>query len=44
LRNLTVNWGGSRTRGRLRLRWLEDVEKDILEMKVKRWGQKAERL
>jgi len=33
--------GGSRTRGRPRLRWPEDVEKDILEMKLKRWGQKA---
>jgi len=28
-------------RGRLGLRWLEDVEKDLWEMKVKRWGQKA---
>ena len=36
--------GGCRTRGRLRLRWLEDVEKDILENKVKRWGQKIGRL
>jgi hypothetical protein len=27
---------GSRTRGKPRLRWLEDVEKDVLEMKVKR--------
>jgi len=23
------------------LRWLEDVEKDLREMKVKRWRQKA---
>jgi hypothetical protein len=23
------------------LRWLEDVEKDLYEMKVKRWQQKA---
>jgi len=27
--------------GRNRLRYLEDVEKDIREMKVKRWRQKA---
>lgn len=33
--------GGSRTKGRPRFRWLEDVEKDILEMKVKRWEHKA---
>jgi hypothetical protein len=26
---------------RLRMRWLEDVEKDLREMKVKRWRQKA---
>jgi hypothetical protein len=25
----------------LRLRWLEDVETDLREMKVKRWQQKA---
>jgi hypothetical protein len=31
----------SRQRGRLRLRWLEDVEKDLWEMKIKRWWQKA---
>jgi hypothetical protein len=36
--------GGSRTTGRPRLRWLEDVEKGTLEMKFKRWGQKAEHL
>ena len=28
---------GSRRRGRPRMRWLEDVEKDLQEMKVKRW-------
>jgi len=27
--------------GRPRLRWLEDVEKDLCEMNVKRWLQKA---
>jgi hypothetical protein len=27
--------------GKPRLRWLEDVEKDLGEMKVKRWRQKA---
>ena len=31
----------SRRMGRPRLRWLEDVEKDLWEMKVKRWLQKA---
>jgi hypothetical protein len=30
---------GGRRRGRSRLRWLEDVEKDVREMKVKRWRQ-----
>jgi hypothetical protein len=30
---------GSR-RGRPRLRWIEDVEKDLRETKVKRWRQK----
>jgi hypothetical protein len=28
---------GSRRRGRPRMRWLVDVEKDLQEMKVKRW-------
>ena len=32
---------GSRRRGRPRVRWLEYVEKDVGEMKVKRWRQKA---
>jgi hypothetical protein len=32
---------GRRRMGRSRLRWLEDVEKDLGEMKVKRWRQKA---
>ena len=32
---------GRRIRRRPRLRWLEDVEKYLWEMKVKRWGQKA---
>jgi len=32
---------GSRRRRRPRLRWIEDVEKALLEMKVKRWRQKA---
>jgi hypothetical protein len=31
----------SRRRERPRMRWLEDVEKDLREMKVKRWRQKA---
>jgi len=31
----------SRRGGRPRLKWLEDVEKDLWEMKVKRWRQKA---
>jgi hypothetical protein len=33
---------GSRRRGRPRLRGLEDVEKDLSKMKVKRWRQKTE--
>jgi len=32
---------GSRQRGRRRLRWLEDAEKDLREMEVKRWRQKT---
>ena len=28
---------GSRRRGRPRLRWLEDVEKDLQQIRVKRW-------
>ena len=30
-----------RIRGRPRLRWLENVERDIWEMNVKRWRHKA---
>jgi hypothetical protein len=33
--------GGSRRRGRPRLRWLEFVEKDVWEMKVERLRQKV---
>jgi hypothetical protein len=29
--------GGSRRGGRPRLRWLENVQKDLWEMEVKRW-------
>ena len=32
--------GGRRSR-KPKLRWLEDVEKDLCEMKVKRWQEKA---
>jgi hypothetical protein len=32
---------GRRKMGRHRLRWMEDVEKDLRKMKVKRWWQKA---
>ena len=32
--------GASRS-GRPGLRWLEDVEKDLQEMKVKKWRQKS---
>ena len=32
---------GSRRKGRPRVRWLEVVQKDLQEMKVKRWRQKA---
>jgi hypothetical protein len=32
---------GSRRRERTRLRWLEDVGKDLLLMKIKKWLQKA---
>jgi hypothetical protein len=31
---------GSRRRGRPRLRWIEDIEKSLREMRVKRWRQK----
>jgi len=33
--------GRRRRRGRPWLRWLEDVEKGLREMKVKRWQQQA---
>ena len=32
---------GRRRMRRHRLRWLEDIEKDLREMKVKRWRQRA---
>jgi len=32
---------GSRRMDRPRMRWLEDGDKDLREMKVKRWRQKA---
>jgi len=32
---------GSRRRGRPRVRWLEDVQKDLHQTKFKRWQQKA---
>jgi hypothetical protein len=32
---------GRRRVGRPRLMWLEDVEKDVREITVKRWRQKA---
>jgi len=32
---------GRRRTGRPRLRWLEDVERDLCELKHKRWRQKA---
>ena len=32
---------GSRRRGRPRLSWMEGVEKDLRNMKTKRWRQKA---
>jgi hypothetical protein len=32
---------GSRRSGRPRLRWLEDVETDLREMKIKRWQQRS---
>jgi hypothetical protein len=32
---------GRRKNGRPRFRWLEDAEKNLREMKVKRWREKA---
>ena len=32
---------GSRRRGRPRLMWLEDVKRNLRDMKVKRWRRKA---
>jgi len=32
---------GSRRKGRPRVRWLEGVQKDLEEMKVRRWLQKT---
>jgi len=33
--------GRRRRTGRPRLRWLEDVERDLRELKLKRWRQKT---
>jgi hypothetical protein len=33
--------GGRRTIGRPRLRWLEDVEKDLKQLKVREWRRKT---
>jgi hypothetical protein len=33
--------GGRRTIGRPSLRWLEDVEKDLKQLKVRAWRRKA---
>lgn len=38
---MRVNPEGIRRRGRPRLRWLEDIEKNLREMKFKRWRQIA---
>jgi hypothetical protein len=38
---LTFTKISQRKKKRPRLKWLKDVEKDLLEMKVKRWGEKA---
>ena len=40
-KNIGEETGRNRRKGRPRLRWLEDVEKDLWEMKVKNWKQKA---
>lgn len=38
---LESKWEGCRRRRRPKLRWMEDLEKDLQEMKVKRLRQKT---
>ena len=40
-KELEIKQERSRRMGRPRLIWLEDVKKNLREMKVKRWEQKA---